>query len=84
MQNEIPSGTKVFVVSTSKGKTVRRTAEVLSHMDGVVHVDLDGEAVSVTPDQIELTGEPSSADLDAQAAEQSAATATNKANSRKP
>jgi hypothetical protein len=52
MQNEIPAGSKVGVLVTQAGVTTVRAAEVLAHMDGLVHVDLDGEAVSVDPSQI--------------------------------
>lgn len=52
MRNEIPAGTKVGVLVTKKGVTSVQVAEVLAHMDGLVHVDLDGEAVSVDPSQI--------------------------------
>jgi hypothetical protein len=52
MQNEIPAGSKVKVAVTQKGVTTYQNAEVLAHMDGLVHVDLDGQAVSVDPSQI--------------------------------
>lgn len=52
MQNEIPAGTKVKVAMTSKGAISIRDAEVLAHMDGLVHVDMDGQAVSIDPSQI--------------------------------
>ena len=58
MQNEIPAGTKVKVTITSKGETTLHDAEVLAHMDGVVHVDMDGEALSVDPSQIVLPDTP--------------------------
>lgn len=48
MENEIPAGTKV--------KVNGQDAEVLSHMDGVVHVSMNGEAVSVLPSQV-VTGD---------------------------
>jgi hypothetical protein len=56
MQNEIPAGTKVKVATTQKGVTTYQDAEVLAHMDGLVHVNLNGEAVSVDPSQI-VTGD---------------------------
>jgi hypothetical protein len=43
---EIPAGTKC--------KVFGQDGEVLSHMDGVVHVNVNGEAVSVLPEQVEL------------------------------
>jgi hypothetical protein len=52
MQNEIPAGSKVKVAMIEKGVTTYQDAEVLAHMDGLVHVDLNGEAVSVDPSQI--------------------------------
>jgi hypothetical protein len=52
MENEIPAGTKVKVAVTQKGVTTYQDAEVLAHMDGLVHVSMDGEAVSVVPSQI--------------------------------
>ena len=79
MQNEIPAGTKVKVVVTQKGVTTYQDAEVLAHMDGLVHVNLNGEAVSVDPSQIVMGDEPvlpSGADLDAAAADQTAAEQT--------
>jgi hypothetical protein len=52
MENEIAAGTKVKVAITSKGVTSIRDAEVLAHMDGLIHLNMDGEAVSVDPSQI--------------------------------
>lgn len=52
MENQISAGTKVKVAVTQKGVTTLQDAEVLAHMDGLVHVDLNGEAVSVDPSQI--------------------------------
>lgn len=49
---EIPAGTKVKVAMTQKGETTVQDAEVLAHMDGLVHVNLNGEAISVDPSQI--------------------------------
>lgn len=49
---EIPAGTKVKVNGQS--------GEVLAHMDGVVHVNIDGEVVSVDPSQV-MTGDASPA-----------------------
>jgi hypothetical protein len=74
MENEIPAGTKVKVAVTQKGVTTYQDAEVLSHMDGLVHVDMNGEAVSVDPSQI-VTGDAppaqENADADAPPAEES-------------
>lgn len=61
MQNEIPAGTKVKVAVIEKGVTTLRAAEVLAHMDGLVHVDMDGQAVSVDPSQIVPLDAPESA-----------------------
>lgn len=58
MQNEIPAGTKVKVAMTQKGVTTVHDAEVLAHMDGLVHVDMDGQAVSVDPSQIVTDDKP--------------------------
>ena len=58
MQNEIPAGSKVKVAITEKGVTTMRDAEVLAHMDGLVHVNLDGQAVSVDPSQIVMDDAP--------------------------
>ena len=58
MQNEIPAGTKVKVAVTQKGVTTYQDAEVLAHMDGLVHVDLNGQAVSVDPSQIVMGDAP--------------------------
>lgn len=58
MQNEIPAGTKVKVAVTQKGVTTFQDAEVLAHMDGLVHVNLNGDAVSVDPSQIRLPDAP--------------------------
>jgi hypothetical protein len=52
MENEIPAGSKVKVAVIEKGVTTLRAAEVLAHMDGLVHVDMNGQAVSVDPSQI--------------------------------
>lgn len=52
MSTEIPAGTNVKVAMISKGVTTIKDAEVLAHMDGLVHVNMDGEAVSVDPSQI--------------------------------
>jgi hypothetical protein len=87
MQNEIPAGSKVKVAMTEKGVTTYQDAEVLAHMDGLVHVNLNGDAVSVDPSQI-VTGDapppatadpalPSAADLDVAAADQAIAEQTN-------
>ena len=56
MAAEIPAGTKVKVAMTSKGVTSIRDAEVLAHMDGLIHLDVGGDAVSVDPSQI-VTGD---------------------------
>jgi prefoldin subunit 5 len=61
MQNEIPAGTKVKVAVTQKGVTTYQDAEVLAHMDGLVHVDMNGDAVSVDPSQI-VTGDAPASD----------------------
>jgi hypothetical protein len=58
MQNEIPAGTKVKVAVTQKGVTTFQDAEVLAHMDGLVHVNLNGDAVSVDPSQIVIGDAP--------------------------
>lgn len=58
MQNEIPAGSKVQVALTQKGVTTFHDAEVLAHMDGLVHVNLNGEAVSVDPSQIVTSDAP--------------------------
>lgn len=52
MENEIPAGTQVKVAVTQDGVSTVRDAEVLAHMDGVVHVNMDGDAVSIAPSQI--------------------------------
>lgn len=54
----------------AKVKVFGREAEVVEHADGVVHVLLDGETVSVQPIQVEAIDLPSQEDLDVAAAEQ--------------
>ena len=44
MSDKIPAGTKV--------KVSGQDAEVVEHGDGVVHVSIDGETVSVLPSQV--------------------------------
>jgi hypothetical protein len=46
---------------TQKGVTTYQDAEVLAHMDGLVHVDMNGEAVSVDPSQIVIGDAPAAA-----------------------
>jgi len=58
---EIPAGTHVKVAMTQKGKTTVRDAEVLAYMPGVVHVQMDGQAVSVHPSQILAGDAPAAA-----------------------
>jgi hypothetical protein len=58
MQYEIPAGTKVQVAVTSKGVTTMQDAEVLAHMDGLVHVQMNGEVVSIDPSQIQVIDPP--------------------------
>ncbi len=56
MQDEIAAGQKVKVAMTMDGVTTVQDAEVLSYADGVVHINLNGETVSVDPSQI-VTGD---------------------------
>lgn len=46
MDEKIPAGTMV--------KIGKQEGTVISHGDGVVHVDIDGDEVSVSPSQIEI------------------------------
>jgi hypothetical protein len=58
MENQIPQGTIVQVGG--------KDATVVEHGDGVVHLDIEGELVSVHPSQIVVVAAlPSAADLDA-------------------
>lgn len=51
---EIPAGTRVHITTIQKGKPVLQEGEVLAHMNGVVHVDVAGQAVSVDPSQVTI------------------------------
>lgn len=75
MENEIPAGTKV--------KVNGQAGEVLAHMDGVVHVDINGEAVSVDPSQVVVVGESGApAQESATVTENVSASAIDKLNAR--
>jgi hypothetical protein len=58
---EIPAGTRVKVATTQKGETTMHDAEVLAHMDGLVHVNIDGQAVSVDLSQVVTPDAPAAA-----------------------